>query len=54
MRQGSKCDFLYIEACLVEESKDTWVINSGATNQYLCFFAGIEGNKKSLVKSFTL
>ncbi|KAL5540910.1 hypothetical protein UlMin_044886 [Ulmus minor] len=30
--EGGKCDLLYIEACLVEESKDTWVIDSGAIN----------------------
>ena len=30
--EGGKCDRLYIEACLVEESKDTWVIDFGVTN----------------------
>ena len=34
-REGGKCDLLYIEACLVEESKDTWVIDFGATN-HIC------------------
>ena len=30
--EGGKCDLLYIEACLVEESKDTWFIDFRATN----------------------
>ena len=36
-REEGKCHLLYIEACLVEESKDTWVTDSG----------GIQGNEKS-------
>ena len=41
--EGGNCDRLYIEACLVEESKDTWVIDSGATN-YVC--VSCKGSRK--------
>ena len=29
-------ELLYLEVCLVEDSDDTWVIDSGATN-HVCF-----------------
>ena len=33
LSKGGRCDLLYLETCLVEESSDIWVIDSGATNQ---------------------
>ena len=48
--QWGKCDLLYIKACLVEESKDTWVIDSGVTN-HVCVF---RKTRSLLDRSFTL
>ena len=52
--KGGKCDLLYIEACLVEESKDTWVIDSGSTNHVCVFLQGFRETRSLVDRSFTL
>lgn len=39
--QGSKCDLLYIEDCMVEGFKDTWVINSRSINNICVSLRGL-------------
>ena len=52
--KGDKCDLLYIKACLVEESKDSWVIDSRATNHVCVSLQGFRETRSLLDMSFML
>ena len=52
--KGGKCDLLYIEAYLMKESKETWVIDSGATNHVCVSLQGFKETRSLLDKSFVL
>ena len=46
--------YYIFEACLVEESKDTWVIDSRATNHVCVSLQGFKEMRSLLDRSFTL
>ena len=52
--KGGECDLLIVEACLVEESSDNWVIDSGATNHVCVSLQGFKQTRSLLNESFTL
>ena len=52
--QGSKCDLLYIENSMVEESKNNWVFDSGFTKDVCVSFRGLKETRSLLDRSFTL
>ena len=52
--QGSKCDLLYIENCMVEESKNTWVFNSEFTNDVCVSLQGLKETRSLLDRNFML
>ena len=54
MSQGSKCDFLYIENCMVEESKNNWVLYSGFTNDVCVSLWELKETRSLLDRSFML
>ena len=53
-KQKGNFDVLNLEGCLVEESKDNWVIDSGATNHICISLQGFKVTRSLHNEDFTL
>ena len=53
-KQKGNFNVLYLEGCLVEESKDNWVIDSGATNHVCISLQGFKVTRSLHEEDFTL
>ena len=46
--KGGRCDLLYLETCLVEESSDIWVMDSDVTNHVCVSLQGFKETRSLL------